>query len=134
MLAHYPLQRNLTPHVATHETARQCSVCGGANRVNGRQDTVTYVVQRGVYCKVGSTINLGGRLRTLASRRPGVVCPPDLDLESDATLRYLVLADREHPLHRYWSDHHVIGEWFWWAPIATFLESAGYLMDIVVPL
>lgn len=98
----------LTNHGRQH--GRPCVVChGGQNRP--LPGTVTYIVARGDYYKIGRTADLKGRLRALA-RGGQVRVPPDLDESQPLSLGLIYTGDVEHALHWEHRGAHVIGEWF----------------------
>lgn len=106
------------------ETAPRCITCGEtAGRPKLSQTHVTYIVQRGEYCKIGLSAHITRRLAVLGSLRLGVRCPDDLDLSAPLILRKTFPGNREHETHNRFASSHVVGEWFLWESVREGLEQ-----------
>lgn len=90
---------------------RRCEVCGQALSA---VHTHTYVVQRQVWIKIGSTNKPRRRINEL--RRPAwakhILHPPGMDWGLPLITHAVILGDTEHQLHRRFAEFHVTGEWF----------------------
>lgn len=91
---------------------RRCTVCGCALSV---QYEYTYIVQRGVWVKIGATNKPRRRINELS--RPAwakhIMHPPGMDWTKPLHTLLVVGGDVEHELHRMFEPLHQIGEWFY---------------------
>lgn len=80
--------------------------------------TLTYVVQRQQWVKIGKTaVSIEARLYALRLRKPGVRCPADMDLAAPLELRHTITGDVEDELHARFAEYRVAGEWFIAGPV-----------------
>lgn len=95
---------------------RACPVCAGSLSLAVRPGTVTYVVQRQGWVKIGKTSQLDVRLRVLRLHGPNgagmVKHPPGMTYAEPLILLRTFAGDVEHDLHERWQDDHAGGEWF----------------------
>lgn len=109
-------------HVGSDASTKRprCRVCGGG--VPSLQIGQTYVVQRERWVKIGVSMDVETRLRSLATVPKQVILPRDMDPRAPLVLVGLP-DDDEHPLHERWAAHHVAGEWFDVEPLAAWTAS-----------
>lgn len=89
------------------EPAPECATCGVVARSAA---SLTYVVQRQGWVKIGSTSNITSRIFTLA--KGGTVGPWDMLVAEPLILLAVIESNVEHDLHTRFSGSHVAGEWF----------------------
>lgn len=100
----------MTAHAKTLPNTHRRTVCSG---ISSPPKGVTYFVERQGWVKIGKTTQrVERRVKALARRAPGILCPDCMDMLAPLVLLGVIREDVEHTLHQRFAQCHVIGEWF----------------------